>query len=92
MVHAGFRLCWTPAFGCDQLDGAPGRSFIAVLPSEKFAVQPPPAHEGPHRRLGVMSAAYEADTRHYIVVVSYIAKSFSRSLPTRPVQVVEDAG
>ena len=39
-----------------------------------------------------MSAAHEADTRHYIVVVSYIAKLFSRSLPTRPVQVVEDAG
>ena len=50
------------------------------------------AHEGPHRRPGVMSAAHEADARHYIVVVSYIAKLFSRRLPTRPMQVVEDAG
>ena len=61
-------------------------------PTETFTVQDTPAHEGPHRRLGVMSAAHEADTRHYIVMVSYIAKSFSRSLPTRPMQVVEDAG
>ena len=61
-------------------------------PTGKFAAQGPPPHEGSHRRLGVMSAAHEADTRHYIVVVSYIAKSFSRSLPTRPMQVVEDAG
>ena len=77
-------------FGCDQLDGAPGRPVVAVLPAETFAVQDAVAHGGPHRRLGVMSAAHEADTRHYIVVVSYIAKSFSRSLPTEPMPAVED--
>ena len=57
----------------------------------KFAVQDTLVHQDLHRRLWATSATHESNTRHYVVVVSYIPETLFRSLPTQRMPVVEDA-